>query len=97
MLNNGLVMPSIGFGTAGLGEQTSEAVHTALLAGYFLFDTAQVLLSQSFFALVCCRQHEICCSQSRLSSACVLTTLYLATHDFTVLKLFNLNQAHATQ
>ena len=35
-------MPSIGFGTAGLGKQTSEAVHEALLAGYTLFDTAQV-------------------------------------------------------
>lgn len=41
-LNNGLLMPSTGFGTAGLGEQTDEAVHEALLAGYTLFDTAQV-------------------------------------------------------
>lgn len=40
-------MPSIGFGTAGLGGQTAEAVHAALLAGYTLFDTAQV----SFLAL----------------------------------------------
>lgn len=40
-LNNGVVMPSIGFGTAGLGKLTSQAVREALLAGYTLFDTAQ--------------------------------------------------------
>lgn len=42
ILNNGMLMPRIGFGTAGLGELTSQAVHDALLAGYTLFDTAQV-------------------------------------------------------
>ena len=36
------MMPSIGFGTAGLGEHTGQAVNKALLAGYALFDTAQV-------------------------------------------------------
>ena len=36
------MMPSIGFGTAGLGEDTGQAVKEALLAGYALFDTAQV-------------------------------------------------------
>ncbi|KAL3147234.1 hypothetical protein ABBQ32_002729 [Trebouxia sp. C0010 RCD-2024] len=41
ILNNGMLMPRIGFGTAGLGELTSQAVHDALLAGYTLFDTAQ--------------------------------------------------------
>ena len=41
-MNNGLLMPSTGFGTAGLGEQTDESVQEALLAGYTLFDTAQV-------------------------------------------------------
>ena len=35
-------MPSVGFGTAGLGMQTVQAVHAALLAGYTLLDTAQV-------------------------------------------------------
>lgn len=35
-------MPSIGYGTAGLGQQTVQAVHAALVAGYTLFDTAQV-------------------------------------------------------
>ena len=41
-LSNGIMMPSIGFGTAGLGEHTGQAVKEALLAGYALFDTAQV-------------------------------------------------------
>jgi diketogulonate reductase-like aldo/keto reductase len=36
------MMPSVGFGTAGLGEHTGQAVKEALLAGYALFDTAQV-------------------------------------------------------
>ncbi|DBB00496.1 TPA: hypothetical protein ACH3X3_002201 [Trebouxia sp. C0006] len=40
-LSNGIMMPSIGFGTAGLGEDTGQAVKEALLAGYALFDTAQ--------------------------------------------------------
>ena len=35
-------MPSVGFGTAGLGEQTVSAVEAALAAGYTLLDTAQV-------------------------------------------------------
>ena len=37
-----MMMPSVGFGTAGLGEQTGQAVKEALLAGYALVDTAQV-------------------------------------------------------
>ena len=41
-LSNGIMMPSVGFGTAGLGEHTGQAVKEALLAGYALFDTAQV-------------------------------------------------------
>lgn len=36
------MLPSVGFGTAGLGEHTGEAVKEALLAGYALVDTAQV-------------------------------------------------------
>ncbi|KAL0046889.1 hypothetical protein WJX82_000971 [Trebouxia sp. C0006] len=40
-LSNGIMMPSVGFGTAGLGEHTGQAVKEALLAGYALFDTAQ--------------------------------------------------------
>ncbi len=42
-----MVMPSIGFGTAGLGEQTGQAVHHALSAGYTLLDTAQVGAQQA--------------------------------------------------
>ncbi|KAL0022280.1 hypothetical protein WJX79_002742 [Trebouxia sp. C0005] len=40
-LSNGIMMPSVGFGTAGLGEHTDQAVKEALLAGYALIDTAQ--------------------------------------------------------
>ena len=47
-LNNGRTMPSIGFGTAGLGQQTLQAVHQALLAGYTLFDTAQASTEVSY-------------------------------------------------
>lgn len=35
-------MPTVGFGTAGLGEHTLQAVKWALAAGYTLLDTAQV-------------------------------------------------------
>ncbi|GAX76173.1 hypothetical protein CEUSTIGMA_g3617.t1 [Chlamydomonas eustigma] len=41
VLNNGVLMPVIGFGTAGLGAQTVMAVQDALHAGYRHFDTAQ--------------------------------------------------------
>ena len=41
-LDNGIMLPSVNFGTAGLGEHTGEAVKEALLAGYALADTAQV-------------------------------------------------------
>ena len=34
-------MPRVGFGTAGLGEGTGDAVHAALAAGYRLLDSAQ--------------------------------------------------------
>lgn len=42
-LNNGVIMPAIGFGTLKLGDakQTQKAVEDALEAGYRLFDTAQ--------------------------------------------------------
>lgn len=46
-LNCGAQMPSVGFGTAGLGSQTVPAVHAALQAGYTLLDTAQVLFGSS--------------------------------------------------
>ncbi len=42
MLNNGVMMPTIGFGTAGLGERTEAAVAAAVKAGYRHFDSAQV-------------------------------------------------------
>ncbi|CAI6005528.1 unnamed protein product, partial [Closterium sp. NIES-65] len=38
---NGVMMPRLGFGTAGLGEETERAVGWALEAGYRLFDSAQ--------------------------------------------------------
>ncbi len=41
MLNNGLLMPSVGFGTAGLGESTANAVEQALRAGFRHIDTAE--------------------------------------------------------
>ena len=41
-LNNGMEMPLVGFGTAGLGPDTKQAVKWALEAGYRLLDSAQV-------------------------------------------------------
>ena len=38
---NGLQIPRIGFGTAGLGQSTQEAVQVALDLGYNMIDTAQ--------------------------------------------------------
>ncbi|CAM9542433.1 unnamed protein product [Ectocarpus sp. 4 AP-2014] len=43
-LNNGVIIPRIGFGTAGLGQATEEAVAVALTAGYRHIDTAQVFI-----------------------------------------------------
>ncbi|KAK9901257.1 hypothetical protein WJX75_002791 [Coccomyxa subellipsoidea] len=40
-LNNGVVMPRVGFGTAGLGGATEEATSWALASGYRLLDSAQ--------------------------------------------------------
>eukprot|EP00245_Coleochaete_scutata_P006127 TRINITY_DN20287_c0_g1_i1.p1 TRINITY_DN20287_c0_g1~~TRINITY_DN20287_c0_g1_i1.p1 ORF type:complete len:362 (-),score=65.58 TRINITY_DN20287_c0_g1_i1:48-1133(-) len=40
-LANGAMIPSIGFGTAGLGDDTKQAVTWALKAGYRLLDSAQ--------------------------------------------------------
>ena len=42
-LNNGVIMPAVGFGTLKLGDTkaTQKAVEDALEAGYRLFDTAQ--------------------------------------------------------
>ena len=39
-------MPRVGFGTAGLGDQTARAVTWALEAGYRLIDSAQVIDNQ---------------------------------------------------
>ena len=41
-LNNGIEMPLVGFGSAGLGQDTKQAVKWALEAGYRLIDSAQV-------------------------------------------------------
>lgn len=43
-LNTGAKMPMIGYGTAGLGEHTAQAVKWALQAGYRMLDSAQVRL-----------------------------------------------------
>lgn len=40
----GVMMPTLGFGTAGLQENTVQVVKWALEAGYTLLDTAQVRL-----------------------------------------------------
>ena len=58
-LNNGLPMTSVGFGTAGLGEQTVPAMLEALLAGYTLFDTAQVSLQLTTGLTNCCLTQHI--------------------------------------
>ncbi len=39
--SGGMEMPSIGFGTAGLGSETKESVLNALEVGYRMLDTAQ--------------------------------------------------------
>lgn len=41
-LNSGYSMPAVGFGTAGLGIGTAAAVQFAALAGYKMFDSAEV-------------------------------------------------------
>lgn len=41
-LNSGHDMPTVGFGTAGLGMLTKQAVVDALHAGYDMIDSAQV-------------------------------------------------------
>lgn len=41
VLSNGVKMPRVGFGTAGLGEDTKVAVTIALATGYRLLDSAQ--------------------------------------------------------
>mmetsp|Transcript_20930 Transcript_20930/g.45770 ORF Transcript_20930/g.45770 Transcript_20930/m.45770 type:complete len:687 (+) Transcript_20930:117-2177(+) len=40
-LSNGVMMPTVGFGTAGLADQTQEVVLSALQAGYTHIDSAQ--------------------------------------------------------
>ena len=42
LLNNGVMMPTVAFGTAGLGQGTLAAVAEAVRAGYRHFDSAQV-------------------------------------------------------
>jgi hypothetical protein len=41
-ISKNVSMPLIGFGTAGLGNQTQQAVQIALASGYRLIDSAQV-------------------------------------------------------
>ena len=40
ILNTGAAMPTLGFGTAGLGDATRDAVRAALRVGYRLLDTS---------------------------------------------------------
>ena len=44
-------MPLIGFGTAGLGNQTQQAVQIALASGYRLIDSAQVRVASPALVL----------------------------------------------
>lgn len=48
-ISENVSMPLIGFGTAGLGNQTQKAVQIALASGYRLIDSAQVRMA--FLAL----------------------------------------------
>lgn len=41
-VSSGWVMPTVGFGTAGLGVGTAQAVEYAAAAGYRMFDSAEV-------------------------------------------------------
>lgn len=41
-LNNGVLMPTVGYGCAGLGESAGDTVQWALEAGYRHLDSAQV-------------------------------------------------------
>jgi hypothetical protein len=41
-LSSGWVMPTVGFGTAGLGVGTAQAVEYSAAAGYRMFDSAEV-------------------------------------------------------
>jgi diketogulonate reductase-like aldo/keto reductase len=43
ILHNGIEMPMIGFGTAGLGDSTGWVVQIALSSGFTMFDTAQAV------------------------------------------------------
>jgi hypothetical protein len=58
MLNNGVMMPVIGYGTAGLADGAANSVVAALHAGYRHIDSAQV--NQP--AQLCCpdRQVPVC-------------------------------------
>ena len=47
----GMEMPSIGFGTAGLGSETKESVLHALEVGYRMVDTAQAPVSYTHLTL----------------------------------------------
>lgn len=48
------MMPLVGFGTAGLGPNTKQAVKWALEAGYRLLDSAQVCIHSTILLLNAC-------------------------------------------
>jgi hypothetical protein len=50
-ISENVSMPLIGFGTAGLGNQTQKAVQIALASGYRLIDSAQVRMAFPALAL----------------------------------------------
>lgn len=50
-ISENVSMPLIGFGTAGLGNQTQKAVQIALASGYRLIDSAQVRAASPALAL----------------------------------------------
>ena len=49
-LRNGLLMPSTGFGTYGLGEKTEASVKTAIETGYRFLETAPIYKNETAIA-----------------------------------------------
>ncbi len=70
-LNNGVVMPRVGFGTAGLGAVTDEAVRWALASGYRLLDSAQVQRLQPMRLFGHALSEENVFSGKSLSEPCI--------------------------
>jgi hypothetical protein len=81
-LSSGWVMPTVGFGTAGLGVGTAAAVEYAAAAGYRMFDSAEVSTKPMFErmprpcpALPCCAKLMPCPAVFVPASLCHIPTL----------------------